>query len=144
MAITASAQAAGFTHVKTMAGPVPIEQFHLRDAIGMTYADGVIYSPWRSATSFEASIWEQDHPPMIGLQARDSWACSVMAQEFLVDGERCTRTEILEANADQPDVIAWVQGAKPGDQFRDALVLVECVAAATTGEGPFGDVPLEP
>lgn len=71
------AAADGFTHVETFGGPVPLEQFHLRDALGMTYADGVIYSPWRNATTAEEVAWEAaGHAPMICLKARDKWACA--------------------------------------------------------------------
>jgi len=38
--IIEQAAAEGFTHVLTMAGPVPLEQFHYRDTLGYSYADG--------------------------------------------------------------------------------------------------------
>lgn len=76
MSIVNQAMAAGFTHVVTMGGNVPIEQFFLRDALGMTFdaERGVFLSPPRPASEFEIAMWEaRGNPPMIGLQACDQW-----------------------------------------------------------------------
>lgn len=76
MSIINSARADGFTHVETMAGPLPLEQFHLRDAIGMQYSaeHRCIFGPTRPANEVEIAIWEgRGNPPMIGMQARDIW-----------------------------------------------------------------------
>jgi hypothetical protein len=65
------ARADGFTHVKTLAGPIPLEQWWARDHIALTYADGVIYGPWRPATTAEEVVAEQAWGPVIGVKARD-------------------------------------------------------------------------
>ena len=71
----AQAAAEGFTHVLTMAGPVPLEQFHYRDTLGYSYADGAIYGPWRPATTLEVEAWKG--PPLIGgIKARDTFICT--------------------------------------------------------------------
>jgi len=73
--IIEQAAAEGFTHVLTMAGPVPLEQFHYRDTLGYSYADGAIYGPWRAATTLETEAYKG--PPLIGgIKARDTFICT--------------------------------------------------------------------
>jgi hypothetical protein len=76
MNVSEQALAAGFTHVKTLAGNVPLQLFFLRDALGMTFdaAAACIKSPARPATTFEEEQWELlGNPPCIGLLAWDKW-----------------------------------------------------------------------
>lgn len=76
MSIVQQALDAGFTHVATLGGLVPVEQFHLRDALGMTFdaKAQAIFGPWRPATTMEVYAYEaRGGRPMIGLQGRDVW-----------------------------------------------------------------------
>ena len=70
--IIEQAAAEGFTHVLTMSGPVPLEQFHYRDTLGYSYADGAIYGPWRAATTL-AMDTRPAAPPCLLL----SYGCAV-------------------------------------------------------------------
>lgn len=76
--IVQQAQADGFTGVVTAGGVVPIEQFHLRDALGMRYESGRFLSPARPATAGEREAWiAKGGADVINLQARDVWALTV-------------------------------------------------------------------
>lgn len=85
MNIVDTAVAAGFTHVQTFGGPVPIEQFHLRDALGMAIdlddpRGPAVLGPWRPATSFEVVAYEsKGGTPVVNLMARDRWALLAIA-----------------------------------------------------------------
>jgi hypothetical protein len=82
MSIVSQAQADGHTHCVTLAGPVPLEQFYARDALGWKYERGFICGPWRPATSLEELAFEaQGGIPQIGLQARDTFRCITCAEE---------------------------------------------------------------
>ena len=80
MNITDTALGAGLTHVVTLAGPIPVELFHRRDALGCVAdlahpAGPCVLGPWRPATTaeeiaYEATGWR----PQIGMRSRDRWA----------------------------------------------------------------------
>ncbi len=46
---------------------------------------------------------------------------------FLIEGRAYTVDGMLAANADAPEVCAWVQGARPGDKCPDVLLDCRCV-----------------
>ena len=76
MGIVDQSLAHGFTHVRTYAGWIPVEQFHQRDCACMAFdaERGCFLGPKRTATTAEAELWAlRGGAPSIALQGRDVW-----------------------------------------------------------------------
>jgi hypothetical protein len=76
VSIVDQALAHGFTHVRTLAGWIPVEQFHQRDQACMEFdaERAAFFGPKRDARPHEVAAWERDGGrPSIALWARDQW-----------------------------------------------------------------------
>ncbi len=69
----------------------------------------------------------------------------MMTKMFLIEGRAYTVEEMLAANADAPEVCAWVQSARPGDKCPDVMLDCRCMdgdlsrAAAGEAIALYGD-----
>ena len=57
------------------------------------------------------------------------------SRRFVVDGERYSLAEMLDANAEDDVTCDWLRAAKPGDVFDDMHAeRIECIAPDTSHE----------